>query len=494
MKRFSRRAFLFGGGAAVGLLAANRYRADLPTLTGTNKVPGPVGGTLLNDASELNPTPVFKHTRLNTGLGQATIDAVRAEIKAAQNEGRAFNIGAARHSMGGQAIPRDGRAITFDSDAVELDQANGVYKVHAGARWSQVIAALDLEGFSPKVMQSNNDFGVAATFSVNAHGWPAPLGPMGATVREVEMVLPSGEHVTASRRKNSDLFRHAMGGYGLIGAITSLTVEMAKNKRLTPTFEEFEAKNFGTEFMDALADPAVNMAYGRLNVDRGNFFDQALLITYRAAEDQTDIPAATGSEATSHIASRLYRSQLGNERMKRFRWWVESEVGPMIGGDATRNSLINEPVITLDDRNPNRVDILHEYFVSPDRFHEFLEVCRRVIPASFQEFLNVTLRFVDRDPDSILAYAPVPRIAAVMSFSQELTARAETDMARMTRELVDGIIGIGGAYYLPYRQHPTVDQFTGCYSGAGQFAATKRALDPDLTFRNNLWDQYIEKV
>ncbi len=494
MANFSRRALLVGGAAALGAIAANRFRGHLPTQDGTTNLSTPMDGSILNDASELNPTPIFKHTRIETDLGNATVDAVRAEIKAAQNEGRAFNIGAARHSMGGQAIPRDGRAVTFNNGTVELDKANGLYKVHAGARWSEVIKTLDPAGFSPKVMQSNNDFGVAATFSVNAHGWPAPLGPMGATVREVEMVLPSGDLVTASRSQNADLFRHAMGGYGLIGAITSLTVEMAKNKRLTPTFEEFDAKEFGTEFTDALADPAVNMAYGRLNVDRANFFEQALLITYRDAEDQTDLPPAAGSGATSHIASRLYRSQLGNERMKRFRWWVESEVGPMMGGDATRNSLINEPVVTLDDRNPERVDILHEYFVSPDRFPEFLEICRRVIPASFQEFLNVTLRFVDRDPDSILAYAPVPRIAAVMSFSQELTQRGEADMARMTRNLVDGIIGIGGAYYLPYRQHPTVEQFRRCYSGAAGFADFKRSIDPERTFRNNLWDQYIGKV
>ena len=50
----------------------------------------------------------------------------------------------------------------------------------AGARWQQVIARARPRGFSPAVMQSNNDFGVAATFSVNAHGWPVPYGPFGS--------------------------------------------------------------------------------------------------------------------------------------------------------------------------------------------------------------------------------------------------------------------------------------------------------------------------
>jgi FAD/FMN-containing dehydrogenase len=132
--------------------------------------------------------------------------------------------------------------------------------------------------------------------------------------------------------------------------------------------------------------------------------------------------------------------------------------------------------------------------VGLDRFPEFLEICRAVIPASYQEFLNVTLRFINTDTESWLSYATVPRIAAVMSFSQEMTVRAEADMARMTRALVEGIIGIGGAYYLPYRPHPTVAQLERAYPRAAAFAAAKRALDPDLLFRNNLWDSYLEQL
>jgi len=170
-------------------------------------------------------------------------------------------------------------------------------------------------------------------------------------------------------------------------------------------------------------------------------------------------------------------------------------VGPALGGgDVTRNSLINEPVVTLDDRDPNRTDILHEYFIGFDRFPEFLQGCRDIIPASYQEFLNVTLRFVDQDDESVLSYAKVPRIAAVMSFSQELTARAEADMSRMTQALISRISDLGGAYYLPYRPHATVAQLAQTYEGAARFARTKRQIDPDLVLRNNLWDQYLERL
>ncbi|MEM9524582.1 MAG: FAD-binding oxidoreductase, partial [Pseudomonadota bacterium] len=401
----------------------------------------------------------------------------------------------ARHSMGGQAIPRDGHALVFDNGFVEPDRANGIYRVHAGARWSQVIAALDPIGWSPKVMQSNHDFGVAATFCVNAHGWPVPHGPMGSTVRSFRMVVPSGDLVTCSRSENTDLFNATMGGYGLTGAIVDMVVEMTPNQRLTPTFERLSAEACAPAFMAATMEPDVTMAYGRLNVGRARFFERGLMITYRPSTDQAALPPAAGSGAVSHIAGRLYRAQLGNETMKRFRWWMEATAAPYITtGSVTRNGLINEPVATLDDRDPDRTDILHEYFVSPDRFDDFLLICREVIPASYQEFLNVTLRFVDRDPDSYLSYAPVPRIAAVMSFSQEMTARAEADMARMTRSLVDGITEIGGSYYLPYRPHPTVDQLARAYPRAAGFAAFKRFLDPELRFRNNFWDMYLSAL
>ncbi len=495
MRNWTRRAALLGGGAAIGAFANSRLARQQPVLAGTQRVGQTTAAGHLNDASLLSATPVHKHITLQEDAGEALVAAIRAEMQEARAAGRPVNVSAARHSMGGQAIPRDGHAITFDNAMVEPDTAKGTYRVHAGARWQEVIAALDPIGYSPKVMQSNNDFGVAATFCVNAHGWPVPFGPMGATVRSIDLITPDGSLVTCSRTQNADVFNQSMGGYGLTGAIIALEVEMEKNARIAPTFAKMPAEDFGTAFITALEDPDVTMAYGRLNVERGAFFREALMITYRPTQDQEDLPPAPGSGFMSKIARHVYRAQLGNERMKSVRWWFETDLGTTLGGgDTTRNTVINEPVVTLDDRDDTRTDILHEYFVPPERFADFLTLCRQVIPGSYQEFLNVTLRFVNTDAESWLSYATTPRIAAVMSFSQEMTARAEADMARMTRALVDGIIDIGGTYYLPYRPHPTVSQLERAYPRAAAFASAKRAMDPDLIFRNNLWDSYLEKL
>ncbi|MBO9435278.1 FAD-binding oxidoreductase [Ruegeria sp. R13_0] len=495
MKPFTRRSALVLGGAAAGWVAARKLGSGLPVLDGTSRLDQTPTETVMNDASGLSSTPIHKHLVLSENADETLIGAIRKELAEARATNRAFNVGAARHSMGGQAIPRGGTAVTFDNGSVEIDSANRSYRAHAGARWSEVISALDPSGWSPAVMQSNNDFGVAATFSVNAHGWPVPYGPMGATVRSFRMILPSGDLVNCSPIENAELFNMAMGGYGLVGVILDLEVDLVPNARLVPTFETMAASAFPAAFQAAIDDPAVTMAYGRLNVERETFFEQALLVTYRQTDDQLALPPASGSGWMSHVASRLYRAQLGNETMKSFRWWNETTLGPVLGGgEVTRNSLINEPVVTLDDRNPDRTDILHEYFVSFDAFDAFLQACRDVIPGSYQEFLNVTLRYVAQDDQSDLSFATTPRIAAVMSFSQEMTERAEADMKRMTEELIDQIAQDGGAYYLPYRPHARLDQFALTYTGAADFAAKKRQLDPQLILRNNLWDSYLVQL
>ena len=485
----TRRAVLLGAGVVAGAFGTRLVGPQNPVLDGVPMIApsGPEG--TLNDASLLSQTPIFKHITLTDDPGEALLTALRAELTEAKAAGRPVNLSAARHSMGGQSIPQDGTAITFDNGLVE--PGDGVYRAHAGARWRDVIAALDPVGLSPKVMQSNHDFGLASTFSVNAHGWPTQFGPMGSTVRSIRILLADGSHITASRSENPEIFAAAMGGYGLIGLITELEVEAAPNMLLEPIFDLLPAADFAAAFAAKVG--TVPMAYGRLNIDRAGFFQDAMLVSYDPVEG--DIPAAVESGLLSKISRSIFRAQLGNEWVKHRRWGIETGIGARLAGATSRSSLMNEPVITLDDRDPTRTDVLHEYFVAPDRFADFLTICRSIIPDSYQELLNITLRWVDQDTTSLLSYAPNgPRIASVLLFSQEMSARGEADMQWMTSRLIDAVQAIGGAYYLPYRPHATPAQFTAGYAKAAEFAAFKRQIDPGLLFKNALWDKYMDQL
>jgi hypothetical protein len=107
------------------------------------------------------------------------------------------------------------------------------------------------------------------------------------------------------------------------------------------------------------------------------------------------------------------------------------------------------------------------------------------------EFLNVTLRYVGADETAALAFAPAPRIAAVMSFSQEISPEGEVEMIQITERLIDRAINLGGAFYLPYRLHARRDQVRAAYPRADEFAERKRFYDPKLLFRNAMWDAYF---
>jgi len=491
----TRRALVLGAAAGIGALAGRqclRPVSDSGPLFDTADTPTAPGGVVLNDASELSSTRVESHLSFTKESQTTVVEQLRSAIAEARAAGRPFIASAARHSMGGQSLAKNGTVATFDQEWLEPDAASRAYRVAAGARWSTIIAKLDAIGFSPAVMQSNNDFGVASTYSVNAHGWPVPFSGCGSTVRSLTMVLSDGSAVRCSRTENAELFRYAMGGYGLFGAITELELDMVPNQLLSPTFETMDGRELGARFVQRLKeDSTIRMAYGRMDVAIDRFFDEGLLISYRPSKDQSQIPAASGSGLVSRAARYLFRAQLESDRAKRMRWWTESAIGPRIAGDATRNSLMNEPVVTLDDRDPSRTDILHEYFVPPAAFAAFVAACRQVIPGSYQQLLNITLRYVEADRDSVLAYAPEPRLAAVLLFSQEKTARGEADMARMTHALIDRVLDLGGTYYLPYRPHASIDQLVRGYLRAGEFAAKKRELDRDLLFRNRLWDDYF---
>jgi FAD/FMN-containing dehydrogenase len=449
---------------------------------------------IVNDASRLNPTPVYRHWIVGSDEQSQFTDHLRRELKDAAAAKRPVAVAAARHSMGGQSLPRDGTAITMQTFRCEPDPRAKTYLVEAGTRWHQVISTLDPLGFSPAVMQSNADFGVASTFCVNAHGWPVPYGPFGSTVRAIKLMLADGTILTCSRTENAELFGLAMGGYGYFGIILELEVDMVSNLLLTPSFEAMPAEAFAKKFTEAIdSDTGAKMAYGRLNVDRGHFFREALMITYRALPTPEDgLPKATAGGWLSSLSRDLYRAQVGSELAKRLRWFAETEAAPALSsGIATRNSLMNEPVSNLAGDDRSRTDILHEYFVPVDRFSEFLQACREIIPAKMVEFLNVTLRYVGADDTSVLAYAPQRRIAAVMSFSQQITPEAEAEMLQLTEAMIDRMIAIGGNFYLPYRLHARRDQVWQAYANTPRFVEKKLHYDPGLLFRNAMWQAYF---
>jgi FAD/FMN-containing dehydrogenase len=269
---------------------------------------------------------------------------------------------------------------------------------------------------------------------------------------------------------------------------------MVPNVLLAPKVEIMRGNEFANRLIAALiSDSAIRMAYGRLSVARSTFFRDAVMVTYRAVPVPGGrLPAATSKSVITTVSRDIYRAQTGNEAAKRARWIAETRLNPTLSsGVATRNSLMNEPASNLASHTPRRTDILHEYFIPPVGFAAFIADCVEIIPPARAEFLNVTLRYVAPDDTATLAFASTPRIAAVMSFSQEISPDGEVEMIGITERLIDRAIAHGGSFYLPYRLHARRDQVRAAYPQAERFAEQKRHYDPGLLFRNALWDSYF---
>jgi hypothetical protein len=282
-----------------------------------------------------------------------------------------------------------------------------------------------------------------------------------------------------------------MGGYGLVGVVVDLEAAMVENTLLRPTWELMPAAELGPRMAAAVAqDRLVRMAYGRLAVDARRFLREALLVTLRPVAGTP--PAATSGGLMVSVSRQVFRAQVSSDAAKRARWYAETVAAPKTSaGIASRNRLLNEPVANLAGRDRSRTDILHEYFLPAEGLEPFLAAGRTIIPDSRQDLLNVTLRYVAEDRTSVLAYAPAPRVAAVMLFSQRMTRADDEDMAALTRRLIDAAHEAGGSFYLPYRLHATPAQVGRAYPRLEEFVARKRHHDPRLLFRNTMWHRYF---
>ncbi|WP_369275847.1 FAD-dependent oxidoreductase [Streptomyces sp. R11] len=241
--------------------------------------------TLLNDASGLNPTRARGIT-FATSSSRDTAGLLKSLLgRIAQGRDPALAISGARHSMGAQSLLRDGWILeTQPMNRVTLDSGKQIMRVGAGATWREIIPLLNARGYAPKVMQSNHDFTIGGSLSVNCHGWHTNSPPIATTVQDLRLLTADGAVVTCSPTKNAELFRLVLGGYGMFAVILEADIAVVPNVLLHPDFVTVPTQGVYAPTSQ------VEMAYGRLSVDPGNFLNEAIIGTY------TPLPESRGQQ------------------------------------------------------------------------------------------------------------------------------------------------------------------------------------------------------
>ncbi len=400
-------------------------------------------------------------------------------------------IAGARFSMGGQT--REPDALQVDLAGMDrllaLDPEARVARVQAGMRWRRLQALLDPHDLSVKVMQSYSNFSVGGSVSVNCHGRYIGESAIATTVRALQLVTAEGRTRELSREREPDLFSAVLGGYGGLGVITEVELDLARNTRIARSVAAVPLDDYPDWFRaNVLGQDDVVMHNADL-VPPG--FDAPLAITW----SRSDLPLTD--------TRRLVPEGLDYSREQNLIWSATE----LPGGDALRERFMtrrlqSEPrvimrnceasldVASIEPRT-RRVStyLLQEYFVPVQAFHAFVARMRAILGGADAEVLNISIRHATTDATSLMRWADRDMFCFVLYHKQRSWQDARA--IGWTRALIDAALDHGGRYYLPYRLHATRRQFARAYPQAGRFAAIKHQVDPGNRFRNLLWDRYL---
>lgn len=448
---------------------------------------------LVDDASGLNVISHKGIVRLSSDLA-ATENLLRETLERARTEKLSVVPFGARHSMGKQAL-REGALHVDTSGFDHLEMDGELLRAQAGARWSKVISFLAERGLTVEVMQSNNDFSIGGTLSVNAHGWQPDRPPVASTVEKFRLMLPDGSIRVCSRTEETNLFRHALGGYGLFGIILDAWIRPAPNEILRSQHVMMSADQFAEGWQSEAVDTKARLAYGRLSVAPSTFFREVMLTVYESTgEIQPTWEPQERDDWMTKVARATFRASLGSQRGKGFRWFLEKNIGGEASGLHPRSYLLNEPAWVFANADPEKTDLLMEFFVPCKRFAEFTGAARTILEGQADDLMNVTIRQVKKDSDTALPYAKEDVFGFVMLFTVERSAKGAASLEERARRMSEEALKLGGSLYLPYRNYATSGQLMRAYPEFPLFVKEKQAVDPSYLFTNGFFDYYAQAL
>ena len=402
-------------------------------------------------------------------------------------------VGGGRYSMGGQVAIAQGLHLDMRAmnRVVWLRANEKRVRVQAGMRWRDLQDVLDPLDLAVQTMQSYANFTVGGAVSVNAHGRYVGHGPVGNTVRALQLVLADGSVIEASPSTNAELFRAAVGGYGAIGVITEVELTLATNVRIERVVAEVALTDYVQHFdRRVLADKTSVLHNADL---RPPHFDVPMCTTWRLSEKPLTETMRLVPRGHDYAMERKVLWAItelpGGERIS------SSVIRPALSSKRAVKWLNHEASLDLAELEPaSRVDstyVLQEYFIPRRNFVPFARALAVALRGGPAHVLNVSIRHSPADGVSALPWAKEEVFAFVVYFKQRTDAGALQAVGDWTRGLIGLALAHEGRYYLPYQLHATPEQFARAYPEAPALRTLKLGVDPTTKFSNELWARYL---
>ncbi|MES2685840.1 MAG: FAD-dependent oxidoreductase [Pseudomonadota bacterium] len=440
----------------------------------------------------VDPLTVCNVTHLNS-VKMAGIEDVRgaSDVRQALRKWQGkVSVGGGRFSMGGQTAIEGGLQLDMRpmNAVVNFDPAKKSVRVQAGMRWRDLQSIIDPHGLSVRTMQSYASFTVGGSVSVNCHGRYVGHGPISRSVRALQLVLPNGEVLETSRQAQSDLFYAAIGGYGGVGVITEVELDLDENFRIERKTDHVSLEDYPAWFREKIQSNPQVLLHNADLFPLG--FDAPRCVTWTRSDKPLTLPGRLTPAGGKYTKEQLFL-------------WAMTELP---GGVSLRKSIAKtiedkpavvwrnfEASLDVTQLEPASRDdstyVLQEYFVPEHHFVSFARKMGKLMQTTRTGTLNVSVRHSPADEAVWMRWARQDVFSFVVYYKQGVSLQAQRHVAHWTRAMVALALLHEGTYYLPYQLHATGDQFLQAYPDAARFRKLRHELGASR-LTNTMWSHY----
>ncbi|HEV8673598.1 MAG TPA: FAD-binding oxidoreductase [Methylomirabilota bacterium] len=478
----TRRELLIGSGALVlGPGCARHVRT--------------AGPAEVNDIhSQLN------RTRVDAIVRPDSVDGIRHALRRARRKGSAVSIAGGRHAMGGQQFGAG--TVLLDMTGLRrvlrFDPARGEIEIEAGIEWPELIDYLvgTQEGrprqWGIVQKQTGADrLTIGGALAANAHGRGLRFKPLIQDVESFILVDAAGQAIPCDRRRNAELFRLAIGGYGLFGVIASVTLRLAPRRKVQRVVEMLDVDQVAPAFARRIAD---GFLYGDFQysteTESERFLRTGVFSCYRPVADDTPIPPGQRELQFDDWRELLYLAHADKRRaFEAYTGHYLATDGQVYWSDTQQlGTYIDDYHREIDRRLGARdpaTEMITEVYVPRPALADFLAEVREDFRRNQVEVIYGSIRLIDRDDESFLPWAKQPYACIIFNLHVVHTPAGLEHSAGAFRRLIDMATRRGGSYFLTYHRWATRAQLEACYPQFAQFLRLKRAYDPEERFQSD---------
>lgn len=321
------------------------------------------------------------------------------------------------------------------------------------------------------------------------------MKPLISNVDSFTLINAEGRTVRCSRSENTELFRAAIGGYGLFGLISRVTLRLVSRRKLRRVVEVIRSDEANKRFAERIAD---GFLYGdfQFSIDEKSpdFLRLGVFSCYQPIDDDAPMSATKrlGNDDWLDLLSIAY-----TDRKKAFQRYVDyylSTNGQAYWSDTNQlSAYLPNYAQKLKEKIRDEKEsslIITEVYVPREALADFLAQAAELLRASGIPVIYGTVRLIEKDDESFLPWAKESYACIIFNLLTIHTPSGIETSARGFRALIDLASARGGSYYLTYHRFATRAQLTACYPQFASFLALKKKYDPDERFQSDWYRHY----